>query len=229
MAPPELKINVGDLDAGGKRFAFPLRAAWIRGILEDHEATPAGPDGELDVRASRSGTDVVIHGTLKAELTVPCARCLDRVPLHIDQTLSLLFVPGKVTPPPVARETLAQPAKAEKKAGDSPNGKKKRAEPEEYELSAEEADTLPYDGEIVVLDDVVRDELILETPISPLCSEDCAGMSRPPGGQPDQAEGTQPKKTAKKNSSSANGDEAEAPPGIDPRLLPLLRLKNRAD
>jgi uncharacterized protein len=217
MASPELKINAGDLDAGGQHFTFPLRAAWIRGVLEDHEATSAGTDGELDVRASRSGSDVVVHGTLKAELTVPCARCLTPVPLSISQPLSLLFVPGKVTPPPIA------PKAAEKAAGTAgaPGGKsepkrKKRAEPEEYELSPEEADTLPYDGELIVLDDVVRDELILETPIFPLCSEDCAGMSAPPGnsevGQSSQPSGKAP-------------DETHA--NIDPRLLPLLRLKTK--
>jgi uncharacterized protein len=206
MASPELKINVGDLDAGGQQFTFPLRAAWIRGVLEDHEATAAGPDGELDVRASRSGTDVVVHGMLKAELTVPCARCLTPVPLTIAEPLSLLFVPGKVTPPPVA------PKAAEKGDGK----RKKRADPEEYEISPEEADTLPYDGDLVVLDDVVRDELILETPIFPLCSEDCAGMSAPPGNS-EAGQSTQPQGTA------PDAEHAS----IDPRLLPLLKLRTK--
>jgi uncharacterized protein len=152
----------------------------------------------------------VVHGTLKAELTVPCARCLAPVRLSIAQPLSLLFVPGKVTPPPVApkAEKAALGAKGEPK-------RKKRAEPEEYEISPEEADTLPYDGETVVLDDVVRDELILETPIFPLCSEDCAGMSAPPGNS--EVGSTQP--------SGEAPDETHA--NIDPRLLPLLRLKTK--
>jgi uncharacterized protein len=216
MASPELKINVGDLDAGGQRYTFPLRAAWIRGVLEEHEATAAGADGELDVRASRSGSDVVVHGTLKAELTVPCARCLNAVPLSISQPLSLLFVPGKVTAPPIAGKVVEKAA-GEKAAAEKRDPKrKKRADPEEYEISAEDADTFPYDGELIVLDEVVRDELILETPIFPLCSDDCAGMSAPPGnseaGQSSQPSGTAP-------------DETHA--NIDPRLLPLLRLKTK--
>lgn len=179
MPGRELKISVGDLDAGGKQLTFPLRAAWIRGVLEDHEATAKGPDGSLDVRASRSGNDVVVHGSLRAELVVPCARCLAPVPLEIDQTLSLLFVPGKVTPPPVAGGSSGGAGSASKDRRDS-KGSKKKADLEDYELSAQDADTLPYDGELIVLDDVVRDELILETPIFPLCSEDCPGMSPPP-------------------------------------------------
>jgi uncharacterized protein len=215
MAAAELKINVGDLDAGGKQFTFALRAAWIRGILEDHEATPAGADGELDVRASRSGNDVVVHGTLRAELEVPCARCLKPVPLLIQQQLSLLFVPGKVTPPPRAPRSPGAPAKSDDR--DAPaqkrRGRKHADEVEEYELSSEDADTLPYDGEVILLDDVVRDELILETPIFPLCSEDCPGMSAPPG---ESAEAADPKAAR-----APEGGDAE----IDPRLRPLLRLK----
>ena len=37
-----------------------------------------------------------------------------------------------------------------------------------------------YDGETVVLDDLVREAIVLELPISPLCSEDCAGMASDP-------------------------------------------------
>jgi uncharacterized protein len=221
MASPEIKISVGDLDAGGKQFTFPLRAAWIRGILEEHEATAAGPDGELDVRASRSGNDVVVHGTLKAELTVPCARCLTEVPLKIAQPLSLLFVPGKVTTPAVAPKAEA----ADKREGG--RKPKRRADPEEYEISAEEANTLPYDGELVLLDDVIRDELVLETPIFPLCSEDCPGMSAPPGDSP-EAGTTASRNTQDRTQNSSNGEAADEA-SIDPRLLPLLRLKTKRD
>jgi uncharacterized protein len=210
----ELKINVGDLDAGGKQFTFPLRSAWMRGVLEDHEATSTGTDGELDVRASRSGNDVVVHGTLKAALEVPCARCLTPVPLPIDQTLSLLFVPGKVSPPPLDPKAAAKEAKeakeAKAQAGKRASKGRRHAELEEVEISAQDADTFPYDGELIVLDEVIRDELILETPIFPLCSEDCPGMSAPPGEE--------------------KADEPEpVHADIDPRLLPLLQLKTKRD
>jgi uncharacterized protein len=62
---------------------------------------------------------------------------------------------------------------------------------------------VPYSGETIALDEIVRDELVLELPIVPLCSEDCAGISPPP----------------------ALAGEASGEAAIDPRLLPLLRLK----
>ncbi len=146
MVSPELKISVGDLDAGGKQLTFRLRAAWIRGVLEDHEATAAGTDGVLDVRASRSGNDVVVHGKLEAQLQVPCARCLTSVPLAVRQTLSLLFVPARAAPALAGPKPEASPGKYEAR---DKSKKRKRQDPEEYEMMAADADTLPYDGEVV--------------------------------------------------------------------------------
>jgi uncharacterized protein len=184
MATHEFVLSVGDLDSGGHPYVFPIRAAWIRGALEDHEATTSGKDGELDVRASKSGTDVVVHGTLHAELLVPCARCLEPVPFEVREPVSVLYAP---------RGSLA--------------GREASRGRDEREISPEEADTLPYDGETVVLDDLVRDELILQTPSFPLCSEDCPGIS--------------PSSKSRDEKGKSGPDVA---PDVDPRLLPLRRL-----
>jgi uncharacterized protein len=87
---------------------------------------------------------------------------------------------------------LAVPATADHGRGDSRQRGDDRA--------PEEADVIPYDGETVVLDDLVRDELLLGIPMIPLCSESCAGIrpQNPDGG---------------------------AASGVDPRLQPLLALK----
>lgn len=174
MSSHEFAIPVSDLDASGRSYRFAVRPSWVRGVLESHEATATEKDGALAVRVSKSGADVVVHGSLEAELTAPCARCLKPVIIPIKQEISALLVPtGKLHTP---------------------------KEPE-YEFSSDEADTFAYDGDTVVLDELVRDELVLETPMIPLCSEDCPGMSAP--------------------------SEAAAAPErpIDPRLAPLLAIK----
>lgn len=175
MSPNEYTIPVTELDAGGKDYRFDVRQAWIRGALEGHEASAAETDGVLAVRASKSGHDVVVHGTLDAALVIPCARCLEPTKLAVHSDISVMFVPGS------------------RKGGGSQGN--------ERELSDEEANTFPFDGETVVLDDLVRDELVLEIPMIPLCSENCAGMSRPP--------------------VEASEEGRESKP-IDPRLRPLL-------
>jgi uncharacterized protein len=182
MSAHEFDIKTMDLDAGGKDYRFVVRSPWIRSALEEHEATATKQDGKLQVRASKSGVDVVVHGTLDARLEVPCARCLEPFELDVHSDLSVLYVPGSKA------KDLTEKGEVE------------------YTLEDGEADTLPYDGENVVLDDLVRDELLLGVPMIPLCSEACPGMSPAPG------------------------SDAKAPSeqkAIDPRLAPLLQFRDK--
>lgn len=183
MSAHEFTIKTLDLDAGGRDYRFGVRAVWIRGELEGHEATSTSRDGTLAVRASKSGHDVVVHGALDASLTVPCARCLEPFELEVHSDLSVLYVPG-----------------AKVKDAEDPSEV-------EYTLEDAEADTLPFDGETVVLDDLVRDELVLGVPMIPLCSEGCPGMSPAPGIGAEAA--------------------SEKKKDIDPRLAPLLGIRLR--
>jgi uncharacterized protein len=175
--PPELTIPVHDLDAGGKEVQLPLTRAWLARALEGTEIGPGEGPGELDVRLSKSGTDVVIHGELRGDLMVPCARCLEPAHVQVREPLTALAVPASAL--------------------------KEAAAEDEEGLEPDEADVIPYDGDTLVLDDLVRDELVLAVPMIPLCSEACPGISPGPG----------------------NGAPAGSGPGIDPRLRPLLALK----
>jgi uncharacterized protein len=175
MSEHEFPIPVSELDAGGKEYRFPVRPGWVRGQLEDHEATAGEREGSVAVRASKSGHDVVVNGKLEAELMVPCARCLEPFLLPLKTEIAVLYAPA---------------------------AKVKSADKDEYEFSSEEADTLPFDGETVVLDDLVKDELLLEIPMIPLCSETCPGMGTPPG-----------------------TEEKAEEKGIDPRLAPLMQFR----
>ena len=182
MIAHEFTIKTSDLDAGGKDFTMAVRPAWVRGVLEDSEAKATGKEGVLAVRASKSGTDVVVHGTLDATLRVPCARCLDPFDAEVHSDLSVIYVPGNKV----------------KDAG---------ADGEvEYTLEDAEADTLPFDGETVVLDDLVRDELLLGLPMIPLCSEACPGMSPAP---------------------EIDGAASSKEKPVDPRLAPLMAFRDK--
>jgi len=179
MSPLEFSIPVHELDAAGKEFRFPVRAAWVRGALEATNISAVGTDGELDVRVSKSGNDVVVRGKLRAELAVPCARCLEPAHVSVHEDLSALVV-----------ETA--PAKSAKGSDE-----------DDEDLAPEEADVITYDGKTVVLDDLVRDEILLGIPMIPLCSDACPGIRPQP----------------------AVEDAAAREDDIDPRLQPLLRLK----
>src|SRR5277367_4951738 len=136
----EFSIPVQDLDAGGESFDFPVPAAWMRAAFEDTSVAPlgGGADGHLSLRLSKSGPDVVVRGSLKADLVVPCARCLEPAKVAVREELSVLAVP---------RAGMREAA-----GGDD-------------DLDPAQADMIPYDGETLVLDDLVRDELLLAVPM----------------------------------------------------------------
>jgi uncharacterized protein len=187
MSSPEFSFPTSNLDAAGKAFHLPIRTGWLRGVLEGTAIQPSEHDGELDVRLSRSGSDVVIRGTLAATLVVPCSRCLEPAPVAVREEVSVLAVPG------------ASQGRIGKATGDD----------DDDEGAAEdsgEADIIAYDGETVILDELVRDELLLGIPMIPLCSEACPGI------RPERLSSDAP----------SVADES-----IDPRLRPLLRLKNK--
>jgi uncharacterized protein len=186
----EFSIPVHDLDAGGREFKLPVRAAWLRGVLEDTDIGPSTQDGELRVRLSKSGGDVVLRGSVAAEIMVPCSRCLEPTPVAVTEELSLLAVPASPSRPGPRPRAAGNVRRHERDDRDDENG------------DPDESDVMTYDGDALVLDDLVRDELLLGIPMIPLCSEACPGIS--------------PKLD----------DRAEAA-GVDPRLRPLLELKKK--
>jgi uncharacterized protein len=177
VALREFFVPARDLDAAGRQFRFGVRAPWIRGAVEGTDIVAAGRDGELDVRLSKSGVDVVVRGTVTAEVIVPCARCLAPARVVVREPVSALYVPGS-------------------------HSSTSRQDGEEDKAPPGDADVLPYDGETVVMDDLVRDEILLGIPMIPLCSESCAGI------RPETSDG-------------APEDS------IDPRLRPLLGLARK--
>ncbi len=177
MIDHEFSVPARDLDAAGASFRFPIRAPWLRGALEGTNVRPGATDGELELRLSKSGRDVIVRGKLTAELSVECARCLQPTRIVVREPLSALLVP--------TADLSSGPAS------------------DEDEVTPDQADVIPYDGETVVLDDFVRDEVLLGVPMIPLCSESCPGIR--PQTSPESA--------------------SPAIDAIDPRLSPLLRLK----
>lgn len=216
---PLFAVSVHDIDAGGLARSFELPLAWLQGALAETDLSAESP-GHADVRLSKTGSDVIVRGKVTATLGQPCARCLRPTYIDVEGELSLLLRPARAEATP--RHAHAAPKEGRAPGGRSPaasgkeahhdrhahgrqpahgNGRRPR-EDDEYEFSSEEADQDVYEGEIVVLDDFLREALLLEVPSFPLCSEDCPGIRPAPKGAPRSE-------------------------GIDPRLSPLRALKSR--
>jgi uncharacterized protein len=182
---PEFVLNVQDLDEAGKHYDFPVRLDWLASVLAgtDVEADVHAPEGRLDLRAHKQGADVVLRGRVSAALVTECSRCLNEAHIPVDTELTSLLT---------ARRPELRPA------------------PDEVELTPEDLDREFFTGDRIVLDDVVREHLLLEVPIKPLCAEDCPGIPVPA--------------TVAGPADLAASSDAE---GIDPRLAPLLKLAGK--
>lgn len=153
----EFEIKVTELDAGGKDFVFPIRASWLADQLEALGEAREGLsapdfDGELSFFAEQSGTDVILQGRVVGGLVAECSRCLGPAPIAVDTEIAMLL---------------------------SARGKGIRPAPGEEDLSPDEIDREFYSGDQIVLDDAVREQLLLEVPMQPLCRQDCEGIPIP--------------------------------------------------
>lgn len=176
---PEFVLHVKDIDDAGKDYAFAVSQAWMQQVLGDTDLRPGGQDdGQLRLHAQANGLEILVTGHLRAGLQTDCVRCLAPVPVDVDAPFTALMVPTGA-----------------------------RNLPPELELTAEDLDLATYEGSDIVLDDIVREYLVLEAPMQAHCAAPCEPVQvperlRPPAdvfGGPDTA--------------------------VDPRLAPLLKLK----
>ena len=181
----EFEIKVTELEAGGKDYAFPLRSAWLASVIDTDELrVDPNADGTVTFRADKSGNDVIVRGHIHGALVTECARCLGEARIPVDTELVALLV---------SRSGAARPVV------------------DDVELTPEELDREFYTGDTISLDSLVRENVLLEVPMQPLCSEDCKGIE-----VPEKVRGPR--------------DLAAPEPGapkIDPRLAPLLALTGK--
>jgi uncharacterized protein len=216
-----------------------------------------GAAGHVRVRLSRSGNEIVVRGRVEARLTVPCARCLEPATLSVDGPVALVLKPeraalggrrGKASKAKAAgAATTSSPSGASGGAsgggasggasatgraerGAARGGERGRAATQEYEFSSDEADVDTFDGETVVLDELLREAVLLEIPIFPLCSDDCAGIA--PGLTSGRASGSSvgaPRGPSADASAAAGARDERRLERPDPRLAPLAALRRRLE
>lgn len=170
-------VPANDIDAAGLEVAADLPPAWLDSQLEDAQARAVAP-GKITGRLSRSGrADVVVRCKVTCEVELPCARCLAPARVDIQADLSLLLEPRASAPSAAGAHGKSPSARAKTAAAGSPpkplakaSAKGKPRPHVEYEFGSSEADLDEYDGEKVVLDDFIREAILLELPSFPLCA-----------------------------------------------------------
>lgn len=149
--------------------------------LEDETAHLAGPI-TIAGTARRSSEIARLKGNLSGSLEIDCSRCLQPSHFELDTPFEIDFV------------TLENYG----------------ALNHETELNSTDLSLSVYDGEQIDLNEVVREQILLNLPMQGLCKEDCAGLCE--------------KCSANKNNNPCHCETKE----IDPRWNALKELKNKS-
>src|SRR6516162_859907 len=145
-------IRVADLQLHNLEFKRDFEPGAIEFGSDLRQVGPLHADGRAELIVEHRGhketiDDIRIVGRLDAAMEVSCARCLDPVQYPVNRGFDLLY---------------------------RPLGVDRRAE----EVSISEADTEIgyYVGEGLLLEDVLREQVLLASPVKLVCREDCKGL-----------------------------------------------------
>jgi uncharacterized protein len=119
---------------------------------EVHQKSKLNSKGRAQLVQEHEGrhhviNDIRVVGHLSAKFELACARCLDPITSDVASNFDLLYRP------------LGADA-----------GK------EELSVTAAEAEVSYYQGEGVLLEDVLREQVLLALPLRAICREDCKGL-----------------------------------------------------
>ena len=135
-----------ELEIPGKAPSFAHRYAPDELALDDRDLRLAEPAG-VEGRIRRTGGELQVSGTLTTTVETPCARCLKPVLI------------------PIRAEFFERFVTAVSWQGE-----------EQHELASEDLNLSVFDGETIDLDELVREEIELATPVQVFCREDCKGL-----------------------------------------------------
>jgi uncharacterized protein len=155
-----LVINVSRIPPEGLEVADDLEPGEVH--LEGEDSFNLEPGGRMEGRLERGDDDSVhLRGSLSARLRLQCGRCLEPFILPVEQELDLFYL-----------------RRQRKDAGE---------EEDEVELSDRDMVVAYYDGDVLDLGEMVREQFFLALPLKRLCREDCRGLCPTCGSNRNQA------------------------------------------
>jgi uncharacterized protein len=177
-------IRVADLRLQRLEFGQDFEPGAIDFGPDFRQIGPLHTKGRAEVIVEHRGhkenvDDIRVVGGLDATLEANCARCLETAQYPVNRAFDLLY---------------------------RPLGVDRRAE----EVAISEADTEIgyYEGDGLLLEDVLREQVLLATPVKLVCREDCKGLCPQCG-------------------SNLNNETCNCQQPGDPRWAALSELKNK--
>jgi uncharacterized protein len=142
-----LKINLATIPEEGLSLEFSEDGKRFDKCIQHNDYT-AFSLRKVDVHCliTKTSGTVFIKGSLSASLGIACSRCLEDITVPIGTDFAYSLLPGE----PEVKEDL--------------------------ELAAEDLDISYYSGDFIDLTPIICEQIILQIPLKPLCSEECKGL-----------------------------------------------------
>jgi uncharacterized protein len=166
-----MRVNIDEIkDVGLRRSWDVAREAADEMVAGDRAGYRARGPVHVDAHLEKIERRVRVDAHGKAELTVPCGRCLAPVPIDLPVDFELTLVPAD-------------------EYRDAPRGEKdEHAGRPAGSFEPERAEEDVYTGKVIDLDPLVREQLVLSLPAYPVCRDDCKGLCPVCGGDLNERE-----------------------------------------
>lgn len=112
---------------------------------------PTGSDIELDLRLESVVEGVLVSGTARVQLTGECSRCLDPVSDELEVDFQELYAYEET-------DHRGRPVRTDSAEGDDEDEQR-------YVV-----------GDLLDLEPLLRDAVVLDLPLAPVCRDDCPGL-----------------------------------------------------
>ncbi len=155
-----MQVKIDEIREGGLKLNEPVELALVQEALADTEGFRAETPFKVEFRLNKVGSGVLLHGAFTATVVAPCKRCLVDVVLTLPTSFTLNLVP----------ENLADQVGADQGGEDD----EKAARGGSFRL--EDAEEEVFNGKVIELDPIIREQLLLALPMSVVCTDDCKGL-----------------------------------------------------
>ena len=87
-----MRYKIKEIGEGGIDLSVAVSEAWLTAECPDAALGLSEAGVRLEGRLEPAGEGYLLRGTLRGELTVPCARCLEPAPVPIESEMTVSFV-----------------------------------------------------------------------------------------------------------------------------------------
>lgn len=164
-----LDVRVDELDEGGVDVKETISAEALSELLDDGKSPrwTGGGDAHLELHLETEASFVRVTGKASFPLVHPCVRCLNDVPFDVVLNVDLRLV-QKVKPSEIEADF------SEGDGSDDLEGA-----PLGSAEDLEDLDIASYEGDVVHVDEVLREQLFLDLPMHPACDSPRAHPKEP--------------------------------------------------